>query len=54
MKPEKAGSVARAAENIRNTDRKYDQRRAEYESIDAAMQTLTDELKAVEDESRKI
>lgn len=54
MRHEKVSSVEKAAEAIRDTDRKYDSRRAEYESIDEAMQTLTDELKAVEDESRKI
>lgn len=57
MRPEtgkKGPSVARAAEGIRKIEEREDARLEAYDPIDEAIETFSNELKAVEDESQKI
>lgn len=46
--------LADAAEGIRRADAESEERLRSMDPVDEAMQTLTDELKAVDDESKKI
>ena len=49
-----SASVANAAEGIRRVDQKIEKRQKNYDQIDEAFESFSNELKAVEDESRKI
>ena len=49
-----SASVANAAEGIRRVDQKIEKHQKNYDQIDEAFESFSNELKAVEDESRKI
>lgn len=49
-----SASVANAAEGIRRVDQKIEKRQKNYDQIDEAFESFSNELKAFEDESRKI